>query len=287
MVHGKNRIPYWIDRRLTGLAGPDYDATISFGLPFEPEDSQYGKSRLIHRVLQSSWSGDYATRHHPEDHSKPRSYRRRLGGVTGHAGPVLHFSARLWLGEPKRALSASREQESREVLRLETYIYGNDREGGEMMRTLLLLVILLIGCSVSSPVPSPATTPAPPVPDFEFTGIGDGKADLYMMESGTFLCEAEARSVEYIYDFAVWIKDEQRGWIYCADDAFLNTRKEYSSQVEFSVSSDLDLIERNMREIRTLSGQTRTRSIVLEPGYQQVVVVIGEGSWTVRLWKKR
>ena len=46
MVHGKNRIPYWIDRRLTGLAGPDYAATISFGLPFEPEDSQYGKYRL-------------------------------------------------------------------------------------------------------------------------------------------------------------------------------------------------------------------------------------------------
>ena len=33
-----------IDRRLPGLAGPDYDAPISFGLPFEPEDSQYGKS---------------------------------------------------------------------------------------------------------------------------------------------------------------------------------------------------------------------------------------------------
>ena len=46
MVHGKNRIPYWIDRRLSGLAGPDYDATISFGLPIEPEDSQYGESRL-------------------------------------------------------------------------------------------------------------------------------------------------------------------------------------------------------------------------------------------------
>ena len=45
MVHGKNRIPNWIDRRLSGLAGPDYDATISFGLPFEPEDSQYGKYR--------------------------------------------------------------------------------------------------------------------------------------------------------------------------------------------------------------------------------------------------
>ena len=45
MVHGENRIPYWIDRRLTGLAGPDYDATISFGLPFESEDSQYGEYR--------------------------------------------------------------------------------------------------------------------------------------------------------------------------------------------------------------------------------------------------
>ena len=46
MVHGKNRIPYRIDRRLTGLAGPDYDATISFGLPLESEDSRYGKYRL-------------------------------------------------------------------------------------------------------------------------------------------------------------------------------------------------------------------------------------------------
>ena len=43
MVHGENRTPYWIDRRLTGLAGPEYHAIISFGLPFEPEDSQYGK----------------------------------------------------------------------------------------------------------------------------------------------------------------------------------------------------------------------------------------------------
>ena len=46
IAHGKNRIPYRIDRRLTCLAGPHYDATISFGLSFEPEDSQYGKSRL-------------------------------------------------------------------------------------------------------------------------------------------------------------------------------------------------------------------------------------------------
>ena len=46
MVHGKNRIPYWIDRRLTGLAVPEYHAIISFGLPIEPEDSQYGEYRV-------------------------------------------------------------------------------------------------------------------------------------------------------------------------------------------------------------------------------------------------
>ena len=46
MVHGKSRIPYWIDRRLTGLAGREYHATILFGLPIEPEDSQYGESRV-------------------------------------------------------------------------------------------------------------------------------------------------------------------------------------------------------------------------------------------------
>ena len=47
MLYDCKRISYRIDRRLTGLAGPDYAATISFGLPFEPEDSQYGKSRII------------------------------------------------------------------------------------------------------------------------------------------------------------------------------------------------------------------------------------------------
>ena len=54
MVHGKNRIPYWIDRSLTGLAGPDYDATISFGLPFEPEDSQCGEAIQEHYDLSEA-----------------------------------------------------------------------------------------------------------------------------------------------------------------------------------------------------------------------------------------
>ena len=48
MVHGKNRIPHRIDRRLPDFAGTDYAATISFGLPFDPEDSQYGEYRMIY-----------------------------------------------------------------------------------------------------------------------------------------------------------------------------------------------------------------------------------------------
>ena len=55
MVHGKNRIPYRIDRRSTGLAGPHYDATISFGLHYEPEDSQYGKSWMICCTTVMHW----------------------------------------------------------------------------------------------------------------------------------------------------------------------------------------------------------------------------------------
>ena len=55
MVHGKNRIPCWIDRRLTGLAGPDYADTISFGLPFEPEDSQYGEYRFYPKGSEIPW----------------------------------------------------------------------------------------------------------------------------------------------------------------------------------------------------------------------------------------
>ena len=54
MLYDCKRISCWIDRRLPDFAGPDYDATISFGLPFESEDSQYGKSRLLQ--LLKKWS---------------------------------------------------------------------------------------------------------------------------------------------------------------------------------------------------------------------------------------
>ena len=57
MSHGKKRIPNRIDRRLTGLAGPEHHAIISFGLPFEPEDSQYGKYRSIPLDRLGGWRG--------------------------------------------------------------------------------------------------------------------------------------------------------------------------------------------------------------------------------------
>ena len=62
MVHGKNRIPYWIDRRLTGLAGPEYHAIISFGLPIEPEDSQYGEYRSTVDMLATQVLGKNQTK---------------------------------------------------------------------------------------------------------------------------------------------------------------------------------------------------------------------------------
>ena len=73
MVHGKNRIPYWIDRRLTGLAGPEYHAIISFGLPIEPEDSQYGEYRFYRRIIPcDADSGDRGPCFHSSNHSMRR-----------------------------------------------------------------------------------------------------------------------------------------------------------------------------------------------------------------------
>ena len=43
MVYDGNRTPYRTDRALTGFEGHDYDAAILIGMPYEPEDSQYGK----------------------------------------------------------------------------------------------------------------------------------------------------------------------------------------------------------------------------------------------------
>ena len=43
----KNRIPYRIDRRLTGLSGPEYHAMPSrLGCPLSLKTAQYGESRL-------------------------------------------------------------------------------------------------------------------------------------------------------------------------------------------------------------------------------------------------
>ena len=92
MVHGENRIPYRIDRSLTGLAGPDYDATISFGLPFEPEDSQYGESRgecgLRGRSMNTAGN-------------LPRSVKRNIPRISGDALPIsLQSGDRLFIVGP-------------------------------------------------------------------------------------------------------------------------------------------------------------------------------------------
>ena len=59
MVHGKKRTPYWMDRRLTGLAGTEYPDIISFRSPIEPEDSQYGEFRmnLCSLWMANPWEG--------------------------------------------------------------------------------------------------------------------------------------------------------------------------------------------------------------------------------------
>ena len=85
MVHGKNRIPYWIDRRLTGLAGPDDDATISFGLPFEPEDSQYGKYRPTMLDSPPFYRPESPPR--PQAPAHGRSIPRNAAGLRLHAAP--------------------------------------------------------------------------------------------------------------------------------------------------------------------------------------------------------
>ena len=60
MVHGKNSIPYRIDRRLTGLAGPKYHAIISFGLPIEP--SQYESRKFANKRGWTHWDYLYLLR---------------------------------------------------------------------------------------------------------------------------------------------------------------------------------------------------------------------------------
>ena len=116
MVHGKNRIPYRIDRRLPGLAEPDYDATISFGLPFELGDCPYGESLLkfsakvvserSRRKTGKQWHDDYdyATRNAAILSLDGMGFRQReIAGVVDISrrcvGQILQALARK--GEPE------------------------------------------------------------------------------------------------------------------------------------------------------------------------------------------
>ena len=78
-----NAISYRIDWRLTGLAGPDYHATISFGLPFEPEDSQYGKYRPIWGIPVHTLDRTVLIRYFPD------RWVRTVGGVSQNVGGEL------------------------------------------------------------------------------------------------------------------------------------------------------------------------------------------------------
>ena len=89
MLYDCKRISYRIDRRLTGLAGPDYAATISFGLPFEPEDSQYGECRLISLAVALEVQVDKMT--------TGRRRRKKTSGETGGGGDgVADYRRELW-----------------------------------------------------------------------------------------------------------------------------------------------------------------------------------------------
>ena len=114
MVHGKNRIPYRIDRRLPGLAEPDYDATISFGLPFELGDCPYGESRLkfsakvvserSRRKTGKQWHDDDDTRNAAILSLDGMGFRQReIAGVVDisrqRVGQILQALARK--GEPE------------------------------------------------------------------------------------------------------------------------------------------------------------------------------------------
>ena len=103
MAHGKNRIPYWIDRRLTGLAGPEYHAIISFGLPFESEDCQYGKSQVY-----GLYDQDEYRRQKRNLEEKLRSLVVPDADAAVKAGKLLEDLPRLWksaeAGERRRIL---------------------------------------------------------------------------------------------------------------------------------------------------------------------------------------
>ena len=51
VLYDGNRIPHRIDRRLSGLAGPDYDAPISMGCPCEPDSQLWEIPDYIFREI--------------------------------------------------------------------------------------------------------------------------------------------------------------------------------------------------------------------------------------------
>ena len=55
MVHGKKRIPYWIDRRLTGLADPNIMPSSRLGCPLSLKTPNYGKCQIKEEIELCRW----------------------------------------------------------------------------------------------------------------------------------------------------------------------------------------------------------------------------------------
>ena len=105
MLYDCKRISCWIDRRLPDFAGPDYDATISFGLPFESEDCRYGKSRVTHlfeidkEIFKIVWNHEgVLTKRYGDavEWLESEGYRKKARLIAAHALEMQqHFAATL------------------------------------------------------------------------------------------------------------------------------------------------------------------------------------------------
>jgi hypothetical protein len=158
-----------------------------------------------------------------------------------------------------------------------------DKKGFRHLGPVLLLVVVGLACSPATPVPT-APTPTPTsTAVWVASGIGDGQTSLYLTE-GTYQCEASAQSLYPPYDFAVRIKDEERGEAFCLDVEDIR-QKEYVVTELITVSYSERLKMASSRTYKDFSGREQTRPSVLTPGVQTLKVLLDEGMWTVRLYR--
>ena len=89
--------------RLTGLAGSDDDDAISFGLPFEPEDSQYGEYRDKGNAMQPSTWND------TNQHWIPQFLLKGFG-IRGHSSKIYELDRESGNIEVRRVTDVASKQ---------------------------------------------------------------------------------------------------------------------------------------------------------------------------------